>query len=99
MCPALDIIEIADSLAITCNDDFLKTNLSHLGKTFYYHQLPILPEESTLCGELAVYFCITRMLNIDLPYEEVLNICFTADPKKNQQRVKDFFLETWKMAI
>ena len=86
-------------MAIVCNKEFLKKNLGHLGQKFTFHQLPILPEQSNLCGELAIYFCITRILNFDLPYEDVLHLCFTEDPWVNQQRVKNFFMETWNKVV
>ena len=97
--PCKGLIEIADSLAFVCNEAYLKDNLSHLGEEFVYHKLPILPGHSVLCGELAIFFCISRLLNIDLSYHEVLGICFSGDLINNEQRVREFFCETWKNTI
>ncbi len=58
--------------------------------TCYFNESPVQSQDSKLCGEFVVYFCIWRLFNWDLTLEELLNDIFSEDLLNNEREVKKF---------
>ena len=50
--------------------------------------------DTNSCGSFVLFFIIQRTLNLDTPYLELINSIFSADPTKNEKKIKKF-LSKW----
>ena len=51
------------------------------------NSVDLMPENSSLCGEFAVFFLVVRLSNMDLDFTTVLNLYLSKDVAKNKAKV------------
>jgi hypothetical protein len=66
---------------------FLKFNKKHYCD---FNKSPLQPITSEACGEFCIFFAHRRLLNKDKTFSNALNICFTHDLHKNNEKVLRF---------
>lgn len=60
-------------------------------KECLFNRLQVQANSSTSCGKFAAYFAVTRTLNYEETFDEVLSDCFAADLDKNEAIVNRFW--------
>ena len=84
-------IEIFDSLGI---DEFKKSLLtkycSFRLKELIFNTTAFQDLNSSSCGKFVLYFSIERMFNLDLTFEEFLQLIFDENVQKNETLVEEF---------
>lgn len=48
---------------------------------------------SDTCGKFCIFFILERLHNLDLDYDEFLNLTFVEDCKSNENKIEIFFSE------
>jgi hypothetical protein len=76
--------DVMDSLGT--NEQDVRKRLGVMD-TCSWNKLRVQPETSNLCGAYCAYFIYCRLLNFDLPFEEIFPECFTADLEENEKNV------------
>lgn len=85
-----DEIEIFDSLGT--NAEFAFSNFSHLGPHVNFNGEQFQPNSSVLCAKYAIYFCVNRVLNPEVSFENLLEEIFvTEDLNRNEEIVQRYF--------
>ena len=88
MKPRVGVVEFFDSLGTSPNDlEYLKC----FGKTVHYNETRVQGLTSTNCGLFCLYVAFMRLVDIDLPYKEVMSDLFSKDFEKNDRLVMRFF--------
>jgi hypothetical protein len=86
----LDTVEIFNSLGFTNLDDirpYLKFNFkAHLS----YNNTAVQLSTTSSCGLYCIYFAVFRILNLDQPFDEVLDEIFCNDLHTNENKVAQF---------
>jgi hypothetical protein len=80
--------ECFDSLGIKGNT--VVKRLSSVKKKVLFNKSAVQPLHSDKCGWYAIYFATARMLNADLPFQEVLNEYFTDNLEDNDRIITKF---------
>ena len=82
-------IEFFDSCG--SNESFVKHFLK-FNKQFVcvFNDTPVQESNTNTCGEYCIYFAISRLSNIDQSFGKVMNICFSHELEKNNQKVLQF---------
>jgi hypothetical protein len=82
--------EVFDSLG--ANETFLYENLRNLRfNHLNYNTIQYQPNDSLNCSKYVLYWLISRVLNPDLTFENLLEEIFSDDPIKNEQIVNNYF--------
>jgi hypothetical protein len=81
-------LECFDSLGLRDGETILD-RLEPVKKVIF-NKSPVQPLHSDKCGWYAIYFATARMLNCDLPFQEILNDYFEKDLEVNDQIVEKF---------
>jgi hypothetical protein len=83
-------IEVFDSLGIDhSKKELLKTHCK-FNNQLIFNLTPFQDSESSSCGLFALYFCIERMFNLDLDFDDILEMIFVTDTKQNEKVVSEF---------
>jgi len=85
-----DIVEIFNSIGYKNIKDlrpYLRFNFkTHLS----YNNTPVQLSSTKSCGLYCIYFAVFRLLNMDQPFEDVLEDIFTTDLHENENKVAKF---------
>jgi hypothetical protein len=89
-----NVIEVFDSLGI----DEIKKNLLLQYCKFYQKELifnttAFQDSSSSSCGQFVLYFCVERMFNLDVDFDDFLDLIFEENVKKNEETVLEFCRE------
>ena len=85
-------LECFDSLGISQEKKDVLTLLNIKGVSkLVYNVTQVQANDSTSCGEFAVYFLFERLHNLDFSFHELVNELFVEDLTKNEEEVKSFF--------
>ena len=79
-----------DSAGCTPNLALYREKLGLSACILYYNVTRLQSPRSKSCGDMAVYFCITRLHNINLSFSEVMNLSFSKTTSVNERRVRKF---------
>jgi len=88
-------IELFDSLGITEEKkQLLREHCKFEKRQLIFNTTAFQDSNSSSCGLFALYFLIERMFNLDLDFEEILQLIFDSDISKNEKLVLDFVKNT-----
>jgi hypothetical protein len=90
------IIEVFDSLGIDNNKKLLLSSNCKFKQELIFNTTPFQDINTSSCGSFVIYFVIERLFNLDLDFEEVLELILTADVLKNEKTVSDFIKDLTK---
>lgn len=83
-----DTFEVFDSLG--GNQSFITSNVPEFGKFLEFNSTAVQSKDSNICGKFCLYFIINRLENLDLHFDEILNIIFNSNLNENEKKVNDF---------
>lgn len=88
-------LECFDSLGFneTKQSRFLKYCKIKKVKNIKFNETPFQPITSNKCGLYAIYFCLNRLLNLDLSLKTMLSEYFDDNILKNDTLIDSFFNE------
>ena len=83
-------IEVFDSLGI--NSPVSKKLIHELKctKSFSINSTQLQSDDSSLCGEFAIFYIVRRFYDGDIGFSEFLNHYFSSNQKRNEQQVEKF---------
>ena len=82
-------LQIFDSLGV--DQEFINKNFNvWKHHDFYFNRTPLQPETSDSCGQFVIYFCLCRVLNPDITFENLLSTIFTSELNKNEEIVQNY---------
>ena len=90
-----DLIECFDSLGIRDDQkNFICSNFNFKGISHVtFNTTQIQPSFSTLCGQYVLFYLFERYHNLDLEFDELVNIIFSEQLSKNDETVVTFMNE------
>ena len=89
-----NVIEIFDSLGVDQSKKTLLLNFCKFSqKELVFNTTAFQDISSSSCGQFVIYFCVERLFNLDLSFEDFLELIFEENVKKNEDVVLEFFNE------
>lgn len=91
--PKNNCLECFDSLGLDTRkqDLILKYHRFKNVKQIKFNETRFQPLTSDKCGLFTLYFCINRLMNLDLSFRKFLEDFFSNEDKENEINVKAFF--------
>ena len=88
-------VEVFDSLGLRDADKlYLLETFSFRGVSqIIFNVTQVQPDYSPLCGQYCLAFIMERYLNLDMPYDELVNYVLTSDVSKNDEIVKQLMTD------
>ena len=87
-------LECFDSLGVTNEKQNILKSIGFQGiEKIIFNESQVQPNDSTWCGQFAIFFLFERLHNLDFKYHDLVNILFTHNLNHNQQNVEAFFDE------
>ena len=83
-------IEVFDSLGI--NSPVSQKVISGLksSRSFAINSTQLQSDDSSLCGQFAIFYTVRRFYDDDINFSEFLNHYFSSDQRRNEQKVGKF---------
>jgi hypothetical protein len=85
-----NIIELFDSLGIDEQKKKLLYEYCKFDKEIIFNTTPFQDTNTSTCGLFVLYYFFERLFNLDLDFEELLNLIFDEDISKNEKTVVEF---------
>ena len=89
-----NLIEVFDSLGIDDNKKILLSKYCNFRqKQLVFNTSAFQDSSSSTCGQFVIYYCVERMFNLDLSFNDFLELIFEDDVKENERLVSEFCTE------
>ena len=83
-------IEVFDSLGTNSSISKKVKNNLNCARNFAFNSTQLQSDNSSLCGEFAIFCIVNRFYDDDIEFSEFLNQHFSSNHKRNEKRVVKF---------